>query len=62
MISSKYIVLGGGMVAGYAAEELASHGLGSGELLIISADDPCRTNVHLFPRASFRARRTKREF
>src|SRR5262245_15860413 len=39
MTSSKYIVLGGGMVAGYAAKELASHGLGSGELLIISADD-----------------------
>jgi NADPH-dependent 2,4-dienoyl-CoA reductase/sulfur reductase-like enzyme len=39
MISSKYLVLGGGMVAGYAAKELASRGLGSGELLIISADD-----------------------
>jgi len=37
--SSKFIVLGGGMVAGYAAKELASRGLGSGELLIISADD-----------------------
>ena len=34
----KYIILGGGMVAGYAAKELASHGLKSGELLIISAD------------------------
>ena len=39
MSSSKYIVLGGGMVAGYAAKELASRGLGSSELLIISADD-----------------------
>jgi len=39
MISSKYLVLGGGMVAGYAAKELASRGLGPGELLIISADD-----------------------
>jgi 3-phenylpropionate/trans-cinnamate dioxygenase ferredoxin reductase component len=39
MTSSKYIVLGGGMVAGYAAKELASRGLGSGELLIISAED-----------------------
>src|SRR5262245_4724194 len=39
MTSSKYIVLGGGMVAGYAAKELANRGLGSGELLIISADD-----------------------
>ena len=39
MTSTKYIVLGGGMVAGYAAKELASRGLGSGELLIVSADD-----------------------
>lgn len=39
MTSSKYLALGGGMVAGYAAKELASRGLGSGELLIISADD-----------------------
>src|SRR5215470_7694141 len=39
MTSSKYLVLGGGMVAGYAAKELASHDLGSGELLIISSDD-----------------------
>ncbi|HXQ36334.1 MAG TPA: hypothetical protein VN843_20140, partial [Anaerolineales bacterium] len=39
MTSSKYIVLGGGMVAGYAAKELANRGLGRGELLILSADD-----------------------
>ena len=39
MMSSKYIILGGGMVAGYAAKELASQGLRSGELTIISADD-----------------------
>src|SRR5438445_10181031 len=39
MSSSKYIILGGGMVAGYAAKELASRGLGSGELTIVSADD-----------------------
>jgi hypothetical protein len=39
MSSSKYIILGGGMVAGYAAKELAKRGLGSGELTIISADD-----------------------
>jgi NADPH-dependent 2,4-dienoyl-CoA reductase/sulfur reductase-like enzyme len=39
MTRSKYIMLGGGMVAGYAAKELASHGLGPGELRIISADD-----------------------
>ena len=34
----KYIILGGGMVAGYAAKELASRGLKRGELAIISAD------------------------
>src|ERR1700751_2076534 len=39
MTSSKYIILGGGMVAGYAAKELASRGLRSGELTIVSADD-----------------------
>jgi NADPH-dependent 2,4-dienoyl-CoA reductase/sulfur reductase-like enzyme len=39
MALSRYIILGGGMVAGYAAKELASRGLRSGELMIISADD-----------------------
>jgi NADPH-dependent 2,4-dienoyl-CoA reductase/sulfur reductase-like enzyme len=39
MVSSKYVILGGGMVAGYAAKESASRGLGSGELTIISAED-----------------------
>lgn len=39
MSASKYIILGGGMVAGYAAKELAARGLKSGELTIISADD-----------------------
>lgn len=37
--SSKYIILGGGMVAGYAAKELATRGLPAGGLTIISADD-----------------------
>jgi NADPH-dependent 2,4-dienoyl-CoA reductase/sulfur reductase-like enzyme len=37
--ASKYIILGGGMVAGYAAKELASRGLRSDELVIVSADD-----------------------
>jgi NADPH-dependent 2,4-dienoyl-CoA reductase/sulfur reductase-like enzyme len=36
---NKYVVLGGGMVAGYAAKELVNRGLSSGELTIISADD-----------------------
>ena len=39
MSVSKYVILGGGMVAGYAAKELASQGLKPGELVIVSADD-----------------------
>src|SRR5215472_6503281 len=39
MTSSKYIVLGGGMVAGYAAKELAKSSLSLGDLTIISGDD-----------------------
>jgi NADPH-dependent 2,4-dienoyl-CoA reductase/sulfur reductase-like enzyme len=39
MSSSRYVILGGGMVAGYAAKELVDRGLRSGELTIISADD-----------------------
>jgi NADPH-dependent 2,4-dienoyl-CoA reductase/sulfur reductase-like enzyme len=39
MTKSKYLILGGGMVAGYAAKEMAEHGLKSGELTIVSADD-----------------------
>jgi NADPH-dependent 2,4-dienoyl-CoA reductase/sulfur reductase-like enzyme len=38
MNSVKYLIVGGGMVAGYAAKELASKQLRSGELTIISAD------------------------
>jgi NADPH-dependent 2,4-dienoyl-CoA reductase/sulfur reductase-like enzyme len=38
MNSTKYVIVGGGMVAGYAAKELASGGLNHGELMIISAD------------------------
>lgn len=39
MASSKYLVLGGGMVAGYTAKELVNRGLRSEELMIVSADD-----------------------
>ena len=39
MAKSKYVILGGGMAAGYAAKELAERGLKPGELTIISADD-----------------------
>jgi 3-phenylpropionate/trans-cinnamate dioxygenase ferredoxin reductase subunit len=37
-MDARYAILGGGMVAGYAAKEMAERGLGRGELLIISAD------------------------
>jgi NADPH-dependent 2,4-dienoyl-CoA reductase/sulfur reductase-like enzyme len=36
---SKFIILGGGMVAGYAAKELVERGLKPGELTILSAED-----------------------
>lgn len=39
MSQYKYIILGGGTVAGYAAQALAHEGLGNGELAILSADD-----------------------
>jgi NADPH-dependent 2,4-dienoyl-CoA reductase/sulfur reductase-like enzyme len=35
---TKYLVLGGGMVAGYAAKELVEQGVKAGELTIITAD------------------------
>jgi len=38
MKKSKSVILGGGMVAGYAAKEFASRGLKSGELTILSVD------------------------
>jgi NADPH-dependent 2,4-dienoyl-CoA reductase/sulfur reductase-like enzyme len=38
VVETKYLILGGGMVAGYAAKELASQGLKPGELAIVSAD------------------------
>lgn len=39
MTKSKYLILGGGMVAGYAAKEMVERGVKAGELSIISADD-----------------------
>lgn len=39
MTAIKHMILGGGMVAGYAAKELAARGLKPGELAIVSADD-----------------------
>jgi NADPH-dependent 2,4-dienoyl-CoA reductase/sulfur reductase-like enzyme len=38
MNRAKYVILGGGMVAGYAAKELVERGLKPGELAIISSD------------------------
>ena len=38
MNKSKYVIFGGGMVAGYAAKEMVEHGLKPGELAILSAD------------------------
>jgi len=38
MQSVKYVILGGGMVAGYAAKELVDRGLKPGELTIVSAE------------------------
>lgn len=38
MDSAKFVILGGGMVAGYAAQKMAELGLKSGELEILSAD------------------------
>jgi 3-phenylpropionate/trans-cinnamate dioxygenase ferredoxin reductase subunit len=38
MSDSRFVILGGGMVAGYAAKQLVEVGLKSGELAILSAD------------------------
>lgn len=39
MNRSNIVILGGGMVAGYAAKEFVEHGLKKGELAILSADN-----------------------
>src|SRR5258708_37481777 len=38
MSESRFVILGGGMVAGYAAKQLVELGLRPGELAILSAD------------------------
>jgi len=38
MDESRFVIVGGGMVAGYAAKEMAERGLKPGELTILSAD------------------------
>ena len=39
MNSARFVILGGGMVAGYAAKQLVESGLGPGDLAILSADN-----------------------
>ena len=39
MNQAKIVILGGGMVAGYAAKQMVDLGLRSGELAILSADN-----------------------
>src|SRR5262249_5616573 len=39
MEKAKFVILGGGMVAGYAAKQLVELGLTAGDLAIVSADD-----------------------
>src|SRR5262249_43510073 len=38
MDEARFVILGGGMVAGYAAKQLVESGLKAGELAILSAD------------------------
>src|ERR1700730_4610768 len=38
MTESKFVILGGGMVAGYAAKQMVESGLKANELAILSAD------------------------
>jgi NAD(P)H-nitrite reductase large subunit len=39
MEKAKFVILGGGMVAGYAAKQLIELGMPAGDLTIVSADD-----------------------
>ena len=59
MSASKYIILGGGMVAGYAAKELVKRGSTPEELTIISADDAFPYSGLLSPRAFLQAKTRK---
>jgi NADPH-dependent 2,4-dienoyl-CoA reductase/sulfur reductase-like enzyme len=38
MMNYKYVILGGGLAAGYAAQEFVAHGIQAGELCILSAE------------------------
>ncbi|CAD5190957.1 unnamed protein product [Musa acuminata subsp. malaccensis] len=56
----KYVILGGGVAAGYAAREFAKHGLNPGELAIISKEAvapyerPALSKGYLFPQGAAR--------
>src|SRR5436305_7981771 len=39
MERSRFLILGGGMVAGYAAKEMVERGLKAGELTIVSSEN-----------------------
>ncbi|KAI3985097.1 hypothetical protein MKX01_027183, partial [Papaver californicum] len=51
----KYVIVGGGVSAGYAAKEFAAQGLNAGELAIISKEAvapyerPALSKAYLFP-------------
>ena len=61
MNQSNFVILGGGMVAGYAAKQLVELGLPKGELAILSADNaiPYDMNVHHCRKVFWRARTAK---
>ncbi|XP_074563238.1 monodehydroascorbate reductase 3, cytosolic [Curcuma longa] len=56
----KYVILGGGVAAGYAAREFAKHSLNPGELAIISKEAvapyerPALSKAYLFPQGAAR--------
>ncbi|XP_072981017.1 monodehydroascorbate reductase 3, cytosolic [Typha angustifolia] len=56
----KYVILGGGVAAGYAAREFAKHGISPGELAIISKEAvapyerPALSKAYLFPQGAAR--------
>lgn len=56
----KYIILGGGVAAGYAAREFSKHGLQPGELALISKEAvapyerPALSKAYLFPQGTAR--------
>ncbi|KAI3995096.1 hypothetical protein MKX01_031898, partial [Papaver californicum] len=56
----KYVIVGGGVSAGYAAKEFAAQGLNAGELAIISKEAvapyerPALSKAYLFPESPAR--------